>query len=203
MEKTENRNFAFHSTWQCTDAYIYIYISIADILMAARVMFRKSHTLHHKSHTLHHKSHTLHHESHTLYHKSHTLYHKSHTPQPASSFSLWALSDTDMIHVRSLVQIKVSMALNSSPPDGTDDRKRKTQSYYWPRPEFDCSSQLFIDLLKAYSLVNRTGSPRGFHTLKYRTSRIQYKTSTLHTRKTYKHNPKVSPFGIALVKNDK
>ena len=28
---------------------------------------------------------------------------------------------------------------------------------------------------------------------------IQYKTCTVYKRKTYKHNPKVSPFGIALV----
>ena len=33
--------------------------------------------------------------------------------------------------------------------------------------------------------------------------KLQYKTCTLHKRKTYKHNPKGSPFGIALVKNGK
>ena len=42
-------------------------------------------------------------------------------------------------------------------------------------------------LLKAYSPANRTGSPQGF-----------CETRTLH--KIYKHNPKVSPFGIALIK---
>ena len=45
---------------------------------------------------------------------------------------------------------------------------------------------LFIEGL--YSPANLTGSPQGF-----------YKTSTLH--KQYKHNPKVSPFSIALIKN--
>ena len=45
-------------------------------------------------------------------------------------------------------------------------------------------------LLKAYSPANHTGSPRGF-----------YQTCTLHKHKAYKQNPKVSPFGIALIKN--
>ena len=39
-----------------------------------------------------------------------------------------------------------------------------------------------------------------FHKLKYRKSWIQYRTCTLHKHKTYKHNRKVGPFGIALVK---
>ena len=47
---------------------------------------------------------------------------------------------------------------------------------------------LFVCLLKAYSPANRTWSPQGF-----------YKTCTLYKHKTYRHNPKVSPVGIALV----
>ena len=43
--------------------------------------------------------------------------------------------------------------------------------------------------LISYSPANRTRSPQGFH-----------KTCTLHKQKTYKYNPKVSPFGIALIK---
>ena len=49
-----------------------------------------------------------------------------------------------------------------------------------------------VCLLKAYSPANHTGSPQGF-----------YKTCTLHRHKTYTHNPKVSPFGIALIKDGK
>ena len=48
---------------------------------------------------------------------------------------------------------------------------------------------LFIEGLYCYSTANHTGSPQGL-----------YKTCTLHKHKTYKHNPKVSPFGIALIK---
>ena len=44
---------------------------------------------------------------------------------------------------------------------------------------------------------------RTFHNFKSRTSWIHYNTCTWHQRKTYKHNPKVSPFGIALVKTEK
>ena len=44
-----------------------------------------------------------------------------------------------------------------------------------------------VCLLKVYSPANRTGSPQGY-----------YKTCTLHKHKTYKHNPKVCPFGSAL-----
>ena len=59
-------------------------------------------------------------------------------------------------------------------------------------------------LLLAKSPVNRSGSPKGFSQVKIsHTSQIQYKTCTLLRRKTYKHNPKGSPFGIALVKNNK
>ena len=47
------------------------------------------------------------------------------------------------------------------------------------------------------------GQLSAFHKFKSSTSWIQYKTCTLHKRKTCKHNPKVSPFGIALVKNGK
>ena len=57
---------------------------------------------------------------------------------------------------------------------------------------------LFIYLLKSYSPVNCTGSPQGFSQVHI--SNKTYKTYILHKRKTYKHNPKVSPFDIALVK---
>ena len=46
-----------------------------------------------------------------------------------------------------------------------------------------CACCLFVC---GYSPANRTGSPQGF-----------YKTCTLHKHKSYKHNPKVSPFSIA------
>ena len=70
---------------------------------------------------------------------------------------------------------------------------------------------LFLDLLKAYtsySPVSPQGHPRAFqfHKFKSHTSRIQITIQNMHImykRKTYKHNPKVSPFGIALVKNGK
>ena len=58
---------------------------------------------------------------------------------------------------------------------------------------------LFIE--GVYSPVNRTGSPQGFSQVQISHKLIQYKTCTLHERKTYKHNPKVSRFAIALVKN--
>ena len=66
-------------------------------------------------------------------------------------------------------------------------------------------------LLMAYSPVNRTGSLHGFsqvqilhksHNIKKHLTYI-YKTCTFYKRKTHKHNPKVSPFGIALVKTGK
>ena len=53
-------------------------------------------------------------------------------------------------------------------------------------------------MLMAYSPVNRTGSPQGFSQ-----GQISHKLNTIHKRKTYKHNFKVSPFGIALVENGK
>ena len=57
------------------------------------------------------------------------------------------------------------------------------------------------DLLKAYSPVNRAGSPRGLSLNQIlQKLDIQYKTCTCYKHKTYKHNPKVSPFGIALIK---
>ena len=47
-------------------------------------------------------------------------------------------------------------------------------------------------------------SPQGFSQVQIsHTSWTQYKTCTLHKRQTYKHNPQVSPFGIALVKKEK
>ena len=58
--------------------------------------------------------------------------------------------------------------------------------------------------LKAYSSVNRIGSPQGVSL-----NQILLKLNTkenmdiIYKRKTYKHNPKVSPFGIALVKKGK
>ena len=59
-------------------------------------------------------------------------------------------------------------------------------------------------LLKAYSPVNRTGLPQDFSQVQ-NVAQVQYntKTCTLHKRTTHKHNPKGSPFGIALVKNGK
>ena len=64
---------------------------------------------------------------------------------------------------------------------------------------------LFIYLFKAYSPINRTGPPQGFS---LKTNQILhklniYKTCTFYKRKTYKHNPKVSPFDLALVKKKK
>ena len=51
---------------------------------------------------------------------------------------------------------------------------------------------MFVYWRLIYSLAHHKGSPQGF-----------YKTCTWHERQTYKHNPKVSPFGIALVKKKK
>ena len=65
------------------------------------------------------------------------------------------------------------------------------------------SKHLFIYLLKAYSPVNRTRSALGFSQVQIATSQIQYKPYILHKHKTYKHNPKVSPFDTALVKKKK
>ena len=61
-------------------------------------------------------------------------------------------------------------------------------------------------LLLAYTIAQSThsGSPQGFSLIQIsHTNLIQYKTCTSHERKTCKHNPKGSPFGIALVKNGK
>ena len=44
---------------------------------------------------------------------------------------------------------------------------------------------------------------RAFHKFKSHTSWIQYKTCTFYKCQTYKHNLKVSPFGVGLVKNGK
>ena len=61
-----------------------------------------------------------------------------------------------------------------------------------------------IYLLKAYSPVHRTGSPQGFSKVQ-----VSQKLNTIQNmhitfkRRTYKRNPKVIPFGIALVKNGK
>ena len=58
----------------------------------------------------------------------------------------------------------------------------------------------------AYRLVNRTGSPRGFSRVQslHKSQNVKniYNacTYTLYKRKTYKHNPKVSPFGSALLR---
>ena len=62
---------------------------------------------------------------------------------------------------------------------------------------------LFIDLLKAYRPVNRTGSPQGFSQVQISHKLNTIQDYTLLKRKTYKHNPKVSPFGISLVKKEK
>ena len=64
-------------------------------------------------------------------------------------------------------------------------------------------SQLIIYLLKAHSIINCTGSSSGLFTSSNLTQ-VEYNTKHAHyniyKRKTYKRNPKVSPFGIALVK---
>ena len=67
--------------------------------------------------------------------------------------------------------------------------------------EFVLLLRLFIYLF-IEDPVNRTGSPQGFFTNSNLTEYIQYKTCTFFKRKTYKHNPKVSPFAIALVKKN-
>ena len=65
-------------------------------------------------------------------------------------------------------------------------------------------------LLNAYCPVNCTRSPQGFHKLNLKQvtykhldylEYMQSKICTLYKHKTYKHNPKVHPFGIALIKN--
>ena len=58
---------------------------------------------------------------------------------------------------------------------------------------------VFIYLLKSYSPVNRTGSTRGFSQVQI--SHIKYNTKHAHYILKDKHNPKVSPFGIALATN--
>ena len=90
-----------------------------------------------------------------------------------------------------------------------------------------------IDLLKAYSPVDRTGAPQGFsqvqishklNTIKCvslfieglphmvtpelftssKLAQVEYNTNHVHyINVKHKHNPKVRPFGIALVKNGK
>ena len=60
-------------------------------------------------------------------------------------------------------------------------------------------------LLKAlHSPVNRTGSPQGF-SLHQIFTQVEYSTKHAHLTncKTFKHNLKVSPFGIALIENGK
>ena len=75
---------------------------------------------------------------------------------------------------------------------------RQTWPLVWGSSVWD---YLFIYSRLIYS-PQSTGKAwvRAFHKFNYRTSWIPCKTCTLHKRKTYKHNPKVSPFGIALVK---
>ena len=60
--------------------------------------------------------------------------------------------------------------------------------------------------LYSYSPINRTGSPQGFSQVQFshRLNKIQCTKHAHYTNvKQIKHNPKVSPFGIALVKNGK
>ena len=62
---------------------------------------------------------------------------------------------------------------------------------------------IIIKVIIDWRLIAPSTAPghlRAFHKFKSRTSWVQYKTCTLHKRKPYKHNPKGSPFGIALVK---
>ena len=58
---------------------------------------------------------------------------------------------------------------------------------YVKGPQVQRRRVLFIEGLNC-SPANRTGSPQGF-----------YKACTFYKHKTYKNNPKVSPFGIALI----
>ena len=80
--------------------------------------------------------------------------------------------------------------------------KKYTPGFVWGPGE---NRSLFILLIYCWLIAQSTAqSPQGFSQVQIsHTSWIQYKTCTLHKRKTYKHNPKGSPFGIALVKNDK
>ena len=56
----------------------------------------------------------------------------------------------------------------------------------------------------AYSLVNRTGSPQSGLHAKSNIIQVEYNAKQAHfTKVKHKHNPKVSPFGIALVKDGK
>ena len=58
--------------------------------------------------------------------------------------------------------------------------------------------------MKVCSPVDRTGSPQCF-ALNQILQKLKYNTKHAHfdKRKTYQHNPKVSPFGIALIKKKK
>ena len=59
---------------------------------------------------------------------------------------------------------------------------------------------LFIDIVHP---VNRTGSPQGFSLNQILPSEVEYNTNIAHftnVKHYYKHIPKVSPFGIALIK---
>ena len=60
----------------------------------------------------------------------------------------------------------------------------------------------FIYLFIYWRLISSTaqGHLRAFHKFKSYISWIQFKTFSFYKHKTYKHNPKVCPFGIALVK---
>ena len=76
----------------------------------------------------------------------------------------------------------------------------------WPflvvsRKIVDHERLIYCWLIQSHSPVNCSGSPQGFSQIQIsHTSWIQYKTCTLHKHNTNKHNPKGSPFGIALVK---
>ena len=63
-----------------------------------------------------------------------------------------------------------------------------------PRTMIVCLSIDLKAYITSYSPANRTGSPQVLVL-------VIYKTCTLHKHKPYKHNPKVSPFGIALINN--
>ena len=63
---------------------------------------------------------------------------------------------------------------------------------------------LCLYFLTAYSPVNRTGSPQGLFTStnltqdEHKAKHAHYNYT--HVKHIYQHNPKVTPFGIALVK---
>ena len=84
--------------------------------------------------------------------------------------------------------------------DTQTDREMKTNSLNSGR---QTCNYYYYYLLKAFNPINHTGSPQGFS---LDLTQVEYNTKYVHyiyKHKTYKHNPKVSPFSIALVENGK